>query len=318
MMKKEMPVYLFTGFLESGKTSFIQESLESDEFNSKDQTTLLLCCEEGEVEYEPEKFAEGKVYIEVIEEESDFNMLHLGRLENKYHPDRIVVEWNGMWLLDTMYGNMPPHWITYQEMFFAYSPTFLTYNQNMRNLVFDKLKSAEMVVFNRFSKLYDKMAFHKVVRTANRNSQIMYEYERDNVEFDDIEDPLPFDINADIVEVKDLDYAYWYRDINEEPLKWDGKTVKVKGRTLVGGGLPKNSMVLGRHVMTCCVEDIQFAGLVAVWDPEKIKQVVHGDWAIVQFTVKHEMHEAYGEDGPVLHIETFEPCPGLEDDVATF
>lgn len=318
MTKREMPVYLFTGFLEAGKTSFIQESLESEEFNSKDQVTLLLCCEEGEVEYEPEKFGPGAVYIETIDEESDFNMLALGRLENRYHPTRIIVEWNGMWLLDTMYGNMPPHWITYQEMCFCHAPTFISYNQNMRNLVFDKLKSAEMVVFNRFSKMYDKMAFHKIVRTANRNSQIMYEYEKDNVEFDDIEDPLPFDFDADIVEVKDLDYAYWYRDINEEPLKWDGKTCKVKVRTLVGGGLPKNSMVLGRHVMTCCVEDIQFAGLVAVWDPAEVAKVVHGDWAVVQFTVKHEMHEAYGEDGPVLHVETFEPCEGLEDDVATF
>ncbi len=318
MMKREMPVYLFTGFLEAGKTSFIQESLESDEFNPAKTTTLLLCCEEGEIEYEPEKFADGDVYIETIDEESDFNMLALSRLENKYHPDRIIVEWNGMWLLDTLYGNMPNHWITYQEMCFAYSPTFLTYNQNMRNLVFDKLKSAEMVVFNRFSKVYDKMAFHKIVRTANRNSKIMYEYERDNVEFDDIEDPLPFDIEAPVVVIEDRDYAYWYRDINEEPLKWEGKTVNVKVRTLVGGGLPEDSMVLGRHVMTCCVDDIQFAGLVSVWKPEEIEKVVHGDWAVVQFTVKNQYHQAYQEEGPVLHIESFQPCEGLEDDVATF
>ena len=48
----ELPVYLFTGFLESGKTKFIQETLEDSRFNAGERT-LLLVCEEGVEEYEP-------------------------------------------------------------------------------------------------------------------------------------------------------------------------------------------------------------------------------------------------------------------------
>lgn len=44
----DMPVYLFTGFLESGKTSFIDETLADKRFNNG-QRTLLLVCEEGEM-----------------------------------------------------------------------------------------------------------------------------------------------------------------------------------------------------------------------------------------------------------------------------
>ena len=51
----EIPVYLFTGFLESGKTTFIQETLEDSGFNMGERTLLLL-CEEGEEEYHKSRF----------------------------------------------------------------------------------------------------------------------------------------------------------------------------------------------------------------------------------------------------------------------
>ena len=50
-IKGEMPVYLFTGFLESGKTTFIKETLGDPRFNNG-QRTLILLCEEGETELE--------------------------------------------------------------------------------------------------------------------------------------------------------------------------------------------------------------------------------------------------------------------------
>ena len=64
---KEVPVFLFTGFLESGKTRFIQETLEDKRFNSGERT-LLIVCEEGEEEYAPDQLSAPKVFIKVIEE----------------------------------------------------------------------------------------------------------------------------------------------------------------------------------------------------------------------------------------------------------
>ena len=312
----EIPVYLFTGFLESGKTTFIQEALEGSEFNGGERTLLLL-CEEGEEEYHPSKFFAANVFIENIEEEDQLTTAHLAELRAKHKAERVVVEYNGMWNLDTFYQNMPDEWMTYQEMMFADGRSFLAYNQNMRQQVFDKLQSAELVVFNRCEKGFDKMDFHKIVRVANRKSQILYEYGKDDVEADDIEDPLPFNIEADLIEITDDVFAEWYRDINDEQDKYHGKSIKVKGRAVNGGGLPDNKFVFGRHVMTCCVEDIQFAGLVCKWTNDAAG-LTHGGWYTISADIKVEEDPVYGEVGPVLYCTKVEKAQEAEPEVAQF
>ena len=311
----EIPVYLFTGFLESGKTTFIQEALEGDDFNAGERTLLLL-CEEGEEEYHKSRFFGTNVFIEPVEEEEELTTEHLRKLQLKHRVERVIVEYNGMWGLDTIYRNMPDEWVTYQEMCFVDANTFLAYNQNMRQLVYDKLKSAELVVFNRCEEGFDKMAFHKIVRAANRKSQILYEYEKDHVEMDDIKDPLPYDLNAPLIDIADNAFAEWYRDINEEQDKYHGKILRVKGRCAVGGGLPEDRFVFGRHVMTCCVEDIQFAGLVCKWP--KGGQLKHGSWVTITAEVKVEYEETYGEVGPVLYCSSVEPAEEADPEVAQF
>lgn len=89
-------------------------------------------------------------------------------LAKKHRASRVLIEYNGMWQLKTLYDNMPENWAVYQEFMFADATTFLTYNANMRGLVVDKLSGCELVVFNRFTKDMDKMAFHKIVRGISR------------------------------------------------------------------------------------------------------------------------------------------------------
>lgn len=314
----EIPVYLFTGFLESGKTSFVQEALEGEDFNSGERTLLLL-CEEGEEEYHPAKFFGTNVFIETIEDEEDLTPEHLEELQKKHDVERVIVEYNGMWSLDTIYANMPESWLAYQETMFADATTFMTYNQNMRQLVFDKLKSAELVVFNRFKRdgSMDKMEFHKIVRAANRKSQILYEYAKDDVEVDDIVDPLPYDVDADEFTVGDDAFAEWYRDINDEQDKYDGKIITVKGRSVIGGGLSDDEFVFGRHVMTCCVEDIQFAGLACKWK-DAAKTLTHGGWVTITAKVFVEYADIYGEVGPVLYCLKVEEAEEANPEVAQF
>lgn len=312
----EIPVYLFTGFLESGKTTFIQEALEGDDFNSGERTLFLL-CEEGEEEYHPSKFFGTNVFFETVDEESDLTKEGLEYLQKKHKAERVVVEYNGMWNLDSFYQNMPEEWLTYQEMMFADASTFLTYNQNMRQLVVDKLKSAELVVFNRCEKGFDKMPIHKIVRAINRKSQILYEYGKDDVEMDNIPDPLPFDINAANIVIEDDAYAEWYRDINEEQDKYDGKTLTVKGRSVTGGDMDNDTFVFGRHVMTCCVEDIQFAGLVCKWENSE-ETLEHGGWVTITAKVNVEFDDVYGEEGPVLYCSKVEAAEEAKPEVAQF
>ena len=313
--RKDVPVYLFTGFLESGKTKFIQETLEDRRFCNGERT-LLLVCEEGEEEYAPDQFADKNVFIRVINSQEELNAEALKRFLDETKSVRVVVEYNGMWLLDVLYGAMPEGWMVYQEFMFADAGTFITYNANMRQLVYDKLRSCELVVFNRFNGSMDKMEFHKIVRAASRRADIAYEYVGGKVEYDDIVDPMPFDLNADIVEIGDDDYAEWYRDMSEEPKKYENKTVRFKCRALVRKKMPDHTFIVGRHVMTCCVEDIQFAGLVCQWD--KADTVKDDTWIILTARINFKFNRAYSKKGPVLTYIDSTPCDAPEQPVATF
>ena len=313
--QQDIPVYLFTGFLEAGKTRFIQETLEDKRF-ANGERTLLLVCEEGEEEYNPLRFADKNVFLRTIEDKSELTEQNLTAFLSETKSDRVVIEYNGVWLLDELYNAMPANWVVYQEFMFADATTFLTYNSNMRQLVFDKLKSCELAVFNRFDNSMDKMEFHKIVRGASRRADIAYEDKAGNVVYDDIEDPLPFDLEAPIVEIGDEDFAVWYRDMSEDPKKYDGKTIRLKCRTVVRQKLPKGCFVVGRHVMSCCVEDIQFAALVCQWD--KADTVQDDGWMLLTAKIVFKHHRAYGRKGPVLLYESSEPCEAPNPDVATF
>ena len=310
-----IPVYLFTGFLEAGKTKFIQETLEDKRF-CKGERTLLLVCEEGEEEYAPEQFADKCVFIRTIDAPEQLTPETLTKFLAETEAERVVIEYNGMWMLDQLYSAMPEGWMVYQEFMFADAGTFLTYNSNMRNLVYDKLKSAELVVFNRFKPSYEMMDYHKVVRAASRRADIAYEFEGGRVQYDEIQDPLPFDINAPIVEIGDGDFAEWYRDIGEEPKKYENKTVRFKCRALKRKKMQAHTFIVGRHVMTCCVEDIQFAGFVCNWDgAETLKD---DTWIVLTAKINWKFSRAYNRKGPVLTYISHEECDPPAEPVATF
>ena len=311
----QIPVYLFTGFLEAGKTKFIQETMEDKRFNAGEKTLLLL-CEEGMEEYEPDQFYGKNVKIVTVDEESALTGENLAGWLKEAAADRVVVEYNGMWLLDSLYNALPEGWIVAQEFMFANAATFLSYNANMRQLCYDKLKSCELVVFNRFTADMDKLAFHKIVRGASRRCDIAYEDEAGNVAYDEIEDPLPFDVNAPIIEVADSDYALFYRDVSEDPKKYNGKTVRFLGHALKRKNVAGGSFILGRHVMTCCEADIQFAGYICNWpDAAAMEPDV---WVRVTAKMEYKFHIAYGRKGPVLTASSVESAQAPEPSVATF
>ena len=313
---QQIPVYVFTGFLDSGKTKFIQETLEDPRFNAGERT-LLLVFEEGEEEYDFSAYPSQNVYMEVLDQQT-VTTRELSALSKKYRAERVVAELNGMQQVGDLYMRFPDDWAVAQEVMFADSTTFLTYNSNMRNLVMDKLVGAQMVVFNRLEKGTDVMPFHKLARAASRRIDILYDYTDGTTEFDEIEDPLPFDINAPVIEVKDEDYALFYRDVSEEPQKYDGKTVRFKGQVAMLRRDRNGMFAPGRFVMTCCVEDIQFCGIPCRY--EKAAQLKSRDWVMVTAKIAAEKHPLYkGELGPVLTaIEVTTGAQPAEPDVATF
>ena len=311
----EIPVYLFTGFLESGKTKFIQETLEDRRFN-KGERTLLLVCEEGEEEYEPSRFSGKNVFIEILEDQDALQEETLKAMVKKYRAVRVLIEYNGMWLLDALYNAMPEEWAIYQEVMFADGRTLLNYNANMRQLVVDKLQSCEMLVVNRALANLDREAVHKLVRGVNRGADILYESPDGQVEYDAIEDPPPYDINAPVVEISDEAYAWWYRDLSEEFDQFQGKTVHLRAIAVTQGKLPEGTFVFGRQLMTCCVEDIRFAGLAAKYD--RIAELENEKWYEITAKVENRFSKLYGKRGPVFHVEQIAPTVAPEQPVATF
>ena len=312
----DIPVYLFTGFLESGKTKFIQETLEDERFNAGERTLLVL-CEEGVEEYEPSRFSGKNVFIKTVEDKEDLTAENLEKWFKETRSVRVIIEYNGMWTMDDLYNAMPPKWTVYQEMMFADCNTFQGYNTNMRSLVYDKLKTAELVIFNRVTNSTDKMALHKIVRGVSRNNAIIYEYLDGSTEQDTFEDPLPFDLNADLIELKDTDYALWYRDMMEELQKYDGKVIKFKGIVARDKKMDPKSFIIGRHVMTCCADDIQFCGIPCRFDgAEKLESRT---WVNVEAKISAEKHPLYkGDVGPVLTAISVTPAEPAAEDVATF
>ncbi len=311
----EIPVYLFTGCLDAGKTPFIHGTLEDERFG-KGERPLLLLCEEGECEPDVSRYPAKNVFVETVESAEQLTPSFLISLQKKHRAQRVMVEYNGMWLLSSLFQNMPKNWVIYQEMLFADANTFATYNANMRNLVVDKLNTPELVVFNRAQKGLDKMILHKIVRGVSRRADIAYEYGENDVEYDDIEDPLPFDKNAATIAIADSDYALWYRDLSEELNSYDGKTVIFKGQAVVDRSIPKGCFIGGRPLITCGAADIRFAGLAGEWTAAK--SLKNRDWVTVTATIAVREHACYGRVGPVLTAVSVAKSDAPENEVAAF
>ena len=311
----QIPVYVFTGFLDSGKTRFIQQTLEDPRFNAGERT-LLLVFEEGEEEYVFSRYPSQEVYMEVLDQQT-VTAQQLRSLAKKYKAQRVVAELNGMQIVGDLYSRFPEEWEIAQEVMFADSTTFAVYNANMRNLMMDKLVGGQMIVFNRLEPGADIMPLHKIVRAANRRIDILYDYTDGTTQMDEIEDPLPFDINLPVIQIMDEDYAIWYRDVTEEPQKYDGKTVCFKAQVAKLRKDQDTMFAPGRFVMTCCEDDIQFCGVPCKYAAPQDLQP--RSWIMLSARIEAKKHRLYGgELGPILTALKLEPAEPADPDVATF
>ncbi len=311
----EIPVYLFTGFLEAGKTSFIAETMRDPNFNDGKHKYLIITCEEGEEEYEPAELGEN-VSFASFDEEQKLTPDRLSAMQKRAGADIVVVEYNGMWTLDSFYNALPPTWMVYQEILVVDATTAVSYNANMRSLMVDKLTSSEMVVFNRVTPETDKITLHKIVRGVSRKANICYEDTEGEIEFDQFEDPLPYDIEADVINIDDRDFAIFYRDMTEDFSKYDGKTVKFKGIVALDKALGTTAFAIGRHIMTCCADDIAYRGVVAMGLCGL--KLETRDWVSVTGELKEEYSKLYQGRGPVLHVTKIERAEKPAEEVATF
>lgn len=307
------PVYIINGFLESGKSEFISFTLSQPYFQIRGKT-LLLICEEGEVEYDPEVLKKSKTVLEVIDDESDFTPEKLLELEKSYKPERIVIEYNGMWNSKNM--KLPMHWAVEQQITIINGATFQTYYSNMKSLLAEQIRKSELIIFNRCDGLNEQLnSYKRNVKAVNPQAEIIFEDAEGEIN-QILEEDLPYDLNQPVIELDDYGYGIWYLDTMDNISRYIGKTIKFKAMVLKPKEFEKNFFVPGRMAMTCCADDMAFLGFACKYD--KAYELKEKTWVEVVATVNVEFREEYKGEGPVLHATSVVPTKKPKDEVINF
>ncbi|MEE1032769.1 MAG: GTP-binding protein [Ruminococcus sp.] len=315
MFDRDVPVYLITGFLESGKTQFLDFTIQQDYFQIPEKT-LLIVCEEGEEEYSEKGLAKSNTVMEVIEEPEDFNLDTLKMLDKKHKPGRVLIEFNPLWSVDKFYEmTLPRYWDMAQHIVVVDASTFQIYMNNMKSLFVEMIRGADMVIFNRCEADHPLANFRRSVKVVNAGAEVLFEDEEGEIE-DIFGDEMPYDMDADVIEIEDIDFGIWYIDMMDRLEEYVGKTVKFKGQVLKSRDLNANFFVPGRMAMTCCADDTQFIGYVC--KNQESKKLRMGSWVEVTATIKKEYMEVYHDEGPVLYATSIVPAEKPEQELVFF
>ncbi len=308
-----IPVFLINGFLESGKTQFLKFTMDQPYFQT-DGTTLLVVCEDGEEQYEDKFLASNKTVAVYMEKPEEMTKEALSELGKQYKPERVLIEWNGMWPQDRL--ELPDEWFLNQQISLIDTSTLDLYIQNLRPLMGTMLRNTELVICNRADNIPEEKLgnYYISLKALAQNAELVFEGKEGEIRGDfNIE--LPYDLKQDHIEIIPENYAIFYVDSMDRPQKYDGKTVEFTGQVLKPGKLAKGSFVLGRKVMTCCEADTQYMGLLCRY--KGADSIKNAAWIRAKGTIRCENAPEYGAEGPVLHIENA-VLTGPIEEIATF
>ena len=314
MKDSRIPIYLITGFLDSGKTTLLIDTLNMDYFNDG-QRTVLLRCEDGEEEYDPQFLSGRNCRMLPIEEKEQLTTDFLLEVDRRYQPERVLIEFNGMWPIDVLRKlKLPRTWGLYQAIHVIDATTFEMYRANMQSMIIDAVSEADLVLFNRCTPDMPMAGWKRTIRAANRMCEIVFEDIRG--EELEVEDILPYSLEKDHITLEDDDYGIWYLDIQEHPERYIGKTITYKAQSMTGAKLPKGTFVPGRNAMTCCEDDIRFFGFLCKYD--KTRSLKKGEWITVTATIQWEEAVVYDGEGVVLYAQSVEKAEKPEDSLVYF
>ena len=302
-----MPVFLINGFLEAGKTEFLSFTMEQEYFQT-DGKTLLIVCEEGETEFDSELLADTRTSVVYVEELEQISPERLTELELLYNPERVLIEWNGMW--DQKELKLPSDWMIYQQITIIDMSTFEVYAKNMKSLLSAMVQGSELIIGNRCDGIEDLERYKRMLKSMNTKCDIVFEDE--NGEIDELsEEDLPYDLNAAVIEIRPEAYGIWYIDCMDKPQRYVGKTVEFTAMVLKSPNFPKNYFVPGRMAMTCCADDMTFLGYIC--KAREARRLETGQWVKVQAKIALEYWQDYQGEGPVLYAENIALAQPIEE-----
>jgi len=316
MEDKQIPIFVFNGLLESGKTVMIQRFLKNPQI-CDGKKILLILCEEGIEEYDEDFLKERNTTVVSFEEESDFTNAALEEIHRKHMPDVVVIEYNGMWKgLLPVEMRYPKEWQLVEVMTTVDASTFDSYSKNMRAIMVAQYKITDIVVFNRFNDTMDKIAYRSLIKAASINAQVVFEYEDGRI--DTAFDASPFDLSQDEITVDDNDFGVFYFDVMDHADKYDGKTVCLRAMLVKLAGTKLPGFLAGRFAMTCCENDIQF---ISIYCKNNIK-FKNKAWYHIEAKVVCVDASVYGEPSgevlPALEVVSVKPASKPEQEIVTF
>ena len=310
MDEERMPLFLINGFLEAGKTEFIKFTMDQDYFKTEGKT-LLIVCEEGEEEYEDEFLEENRTAVVYVDELSKLTPEYLSDLELLYNPERVLMEWNGMWSLDEL--KLPADWELYQQITIIDGSTFELYLNNMKPLVGAMVRNSEMIIMNRCDDVTDEnlTRYRRGLKALNPQAELIFEDAEGEIEQEVLEEDLPYDLKADVVEISPDAFGIWYIDALDKEDRYSGKVVEFTAMVLKSPEFPKNYFVPGRMAMTCCEADMTFLGFIC--KAREARHLETGQWVKVRAKMAYEFWQDYDGVGPVLYAESVEPAEEIKE-----
>jgi len=311
-LSQVIPVYMINGFLESGKTEFIKYTISQPYFQSKGKTLLLL-CEEGEVEYDEEVLRKSNTVLELIDNEEDFNQDNLLAIEKRVKPDRIIIEFNGVWNPKNIL--LPKKWRIEQQITTIDGSSFEMFYTNMKSLVAEHVRQSDMIIINRCDGLNDLASFKRNIKGVNAKAEVIFEDSEGEINVS-LAEELPYDLEADVIKLNDAGYAIWYIDIMDNVERYDGKTIEYIGQVAKPPTFDEGYLVVGRMAMTCCADDMAFLGFASKY--ADAKNVPEKEWVRVNATIHIENFAAYQGIGPVLYVNSINTVKAPKDEVIDF
>lgn len=306
------PVFVVTGFLDSGKTTMIKETLMEQEW-IEPGLTLLLLCEEGEEEYPKEYLDEKDMVLLKIDDIEQLNPTFFKNCEKNYHPAQIVIEYNGMWKLEDLLTIKYPRSFELQGVYSTVDGTTLDmYLMNMRNMLMEQLTESELIVVNRCAPGVDRSGFRRALKVQNPMAQLIFEG-LDGKIIEPSEEDLPYDVKGDKIVIDDMDFGVWYVDAYDHPELYLHKEIEFKAQTFRPKGMKDNMFVPVRQIMTCCAADVRYYGYPC--KAEKKIEITKRAWVRVRVRFEYESLAAFGSKQPVLYLIDMEPADQPEEDV---
>ena len=296
---ERLPIFVINGFLEAGKTQFMKFTMQQEYFQTEGNT-LLIVCEEGEEEYDKELLESTHTTVKYIDDISDFTKEKMVEFTKEVDPERILIEWNGLWEQDKI--QIPDIWYVNQMITIYDTSTLDLYikNKDLKAYMGKMLKDSELVICNRADDIDEEIlsTYHLQIKAMAPNAEIIFEGEEGEIT-GDFSINLPYNLDDSKLVIKPEEYGVFYVDAMDRTEKYDGKEVEFVAQVVRPDGIGDDILIPGRRAMTCCEADIQFLGFVCHY--KGAKNFKNKDWVKVKGKIKYEMSPQYRAKGPVIY-----------------